>query len=831
MPDRPSASRTLTRLLRRFALATAMCAAGTAPVLAQAASTWFLAEGASNGTFDEDILVGNPAPGTVTVTVKLLPAPDAVITPGAVLEKPFTVPGTGRLTVNVAREFPGLSGATSAQVSAVVQGTSTPADIVVERSMFFPLTGTPYAGGTGASGVGAPATRWILAEGSAGSFETFILIANPSAASATVTARYLKGDGTSVSDTVEVAPGNRATLWPSSRADLAGQGFSTVVESDTPVVAERAMYFDAFRSGHDAVGVPATGGSSGRTSWYFAEGFTGGNAAIAFETFVLIGNDNDQPATITATFFRDAGAPVTRTYSVLPRSRFNIWTDQERDDDDTLLLPATAFSVRIDSTIPIVAERAVYWGTPSASDPTTPTFPWKEGHVVAGIEQPEPRWAFAEGRQGEDGSGGRYDSFFLVVNPNQVDIQVRAIFATEDGTGVATTVTVPANTRANIWPAAGLSPDFDLLQGRRFAAFLESVGGQAFVAERAMYWNDYVGGHANAGTPWNGAFTTPAQKPADVKVTTMSPTSGRLSGGTVVTIAGQNFGAGAQVFFGGVEVTPSQIGPTAITFTVPARTVATGFGTTGPVGVAVVNRGRFMRAPGFTRYFSVLAFGDSLTYGVSNGYDVGGLRIPVQINRPYPRELKGLLSANPQFGPYTLVTNAGWPGEWVTLAGFNSSPGGSVRSPRCTAGQANCRLDHAEPGDYFAPFDIVMLLEGINDLNNSVAPTTVRNRMRDMVVDAKGKGALVVLELFQSYGNDQQTGQPATIPSAVSEYNGLLESLAVEQSVYREHYTGVDMCPDGLHPNQTGYDEMASIAYAKLRDIFKRCAPGVASCQ
>ena len=82
--------------------------------------------------------------------------------------------------------------------------------------------------------------------------------------------------------------------------------------------------------------------------------------------------------------------------------------------------------MRLDSSIPIVAERAVYWGTPSAADPSTPMFPWKEGHVVAGIEQPESRWAFAEGRQGDDGSGGRYDSFFLVVNPSAVDIQVRA---------------------------------------------------------------------------------------------------------------------------------------------------------------------------------------------------------------------------------------------------------------------------------------------------------------------------------------------------------------------------------------------------------------------
>ena len=73
-------------------------------------------------------------------------------------------------------------------------------------------------------------------------------------------------------------------------------------------------------------------------------------------------------------------------------------------------------------------------------------------------------------------------------------------------------MTVPANSRRNIWPAAGL-PEFALLQGRRFAVFLESVGGEHFVAERAMYWNDFIGGHANAGTPWTGVFGRPPSLP------------------------------------------------------------------------------------------------------------------------------------------------------------------------------------------------------------------------------------------------------------------------------------------------------------------------------
>ena len=802
----------------RVALAILICACAVAPAWAQGASTWFLAEGASNGTFDQDILIGNPSPGTVTVTVKLLPAPDAQIAPNAILEKSFAVPGTGRLTVNIRREFPGLNGAASAQVSASQGGA--PADIVVERSMFFPLAPTPFAGGTGASGVTAPATRWILAEGSSGVFSTFILIANPGATDGTITARYLKGDGTTVTETRAVPAGSRATLWPSTHPDLANQGFSTVVESDVPVVAERAMYFDDLRSGHDALGIAVAPGVNGRTTWYFAEGFTGGNAQIAFETFLLIGNDNDQPATVTATYFLDAGAPITRDYTVLPRSRFNIWTDAELDAAGQPLLPNTAFSVRLDSTLPIVAERAMYWGTPTAGNPTQPAFPWKEGHVVAGIEGPAAKWAFAEGRQGQDISGATYDSFFLVVNPNPDAIQVRATWATEDGTGFTTTVTVPGNTRQNIWPAAGL-PEYALLQGRRFAVFLETVGGEPFVAERAMYWNDFTGGHANAGEPWTGTIAAPAQAPIDVKVTSMSPSSGRLSGGTTVTIGGENFGPSAEVYFGGVLVAPTSVGPTSITFTTPLRTALTGFGAAGPTPVAIVTRGRYVRAPNFTRYFSVLAFGDSLTWGVSTYY-VGGQKVSVQTQRPYPRELKERLEGVPQFGPYALVSNAGWPGEWLTASGFNGSPGGVSRAARCTAGQANCFYPQpADPRDYLAPHDAMVFLEGVNDLNNGIAPATVTNRVRDVVLDAKGKGVQVLLLLFGPYGIDQSSGMPGANDGAVSSFNNRLNALADEQGVSRE-WLSAQMGPDGLHPNQTGYDEMAEAVYRKLLTMFPR---------
>ncbi len=801
----------------RIVLLVALCLIGVTKASAQSASTWFLAEGASNATFDEDILVGNPSASALTITVELFPAPDALFS--GTNPVTFALPATGRLTVNLKQSFPGLNGSASARVSAVVQGTTTPADIVVERSMFFPQSAAPYAGGSGASGAATPATRWVLAEGSSGAFETFILIVNPGSNPATVTVRYLKGDATTHTETTPVPPGERATLWPSTYPQLAGQGFSTVVESDVPVVAERAMYFDSLRSGHAEIGI-----TEPLTTWYFAEGFTGGNAQIAFETFILIGNDNPDPATVTATYYLDTGAPIMREYTIAPRSRFNIWADAEKDATGAPLLPNTAFSVRLQSTQPIVAERAVYWGTPSTADPMTPNFPWKEGHVVAGIEQPETRWAFAEGRQGPDPSGAQFDSFFLVVNPNASDIQVRATFVTEDGTGVAVTVPVPANTRFNIWPIIqgnpALDADFALLDGRRFAAFLESTGSNPlpFVAERAMYWNGFAGGHANAGRPWTGAITTPASKPPDVQITSMTPSSGRLSGGTVVTISGLGFGGTTQVSYAGQSIVPSAVTGTSITFTTPLRTQLTGYGNAGPAAVGILTNGRQM-VRNFTRYFSVLAFGDSITWGTSN-LVVGGIKVPVTIARPYPRAVRNLLQQQAQFGAYALVSNAGWAGEHVT-GGNGETPGGEVRHQRCVAGQPNCFAPGGpNPGDYLTPHDVVVILEGVNDLNNLVTPSRIRDSLRRMTELAQANGLKVVLTRFDSYGIDERYDLPAVDPAANAELGDLVYALAVEKLTQRLRFDGIDMTNDGLHPTQIGYDQMADVVYDKLLTMF-----------
>src|SRR5690606_26251556 len=114
-----------------------------------------------------------------------------------------------------------------------------------------------------------------------------------------------------------------------------------------------------------------------------------------FETFLLLANQHETDASVTVTYQLDTGEALTRVYTVPARQRFTVWVDQEGRLFDSKLLDA-AFGMHVQSTLPIVAERAVYWGTPSAADPLTPAMPWREGHDTAGAPAPAPRWAFAD---------------------------------------------------------------------------------------------------------------------------------------------------------------------------------------------------------------------------------------------------------------------------------------------------------------------------------------------------------------------------------------------------------------------------------------------------
>ncbi len=778
-------------------LAAALFGLATTHAAAQDASRWFLAEGASNAVLEQEILVGNPGTADLAVTITLLPDPGAVITPGAVLTRAFPLRATSRLTVRVAEAFPGLNGAASAEVSAVVAGTSTPADIVVERSMYFP--DGSRLGGHNASGVRRAEPRWILAEGASGPFSTFILVANPNAAPSTVRVQYLKSTGEIIEFTQSLPAMSRTTFWPQVDypAQLGVAEFSTVVESldpSLPIVAERAMYFDPgpsgsgfARSGHDALGVP-----DASVTWYFAEGFVGGNAQTAFETFLLLANTNPTETTATVDYQIDGTAVVSVDYRLAPNQRFTVWVDQE-----ARRIPALAgasFGMSVKATQPIVAERAMYWGTPSATDPSTPTLPWREGHATAGSPVTAPRWAFAEGREGADVGGRPYSTFFLLANPNETPITVRATFMTEDGGGLTTTVAVPARGRANIWPTAGL-PEFAALANRRFATFLESIGDEPYVAERAMYvFADFASGHVNLGTPWPGPIGSPSRLPTSASVTGFTQQM-RLSGNETLTITGSGFTADTEVSVAGLAARVTSVTPTAITAVAPSLRGRPGFGAAGSSPLRITSAGETRLVGNVQRVFRVMAIGDSFTEGLLVELLPPGTSPPYYAelaSPPYPQGLRAWLRGDARLGPGVVVSNEGRSGECAAVAGCSSNP---------TSGRGRIGTLVTQ-----SAWDAVIIMEGFNDQNDGrQSAGSIIAALRDMGRAAAAAGAIPVMGILEGPMDGLASG---------------IAGMATQEGFARHTFRGIELGNDNVHPSQEGYDEMARQAYDKLRALF-----------
>jgi lysophospholipase L1-like esterase len=788
-----------------------------APAAAQSASRWFLAEGASNAVLEQEILVANPGTADLQVTVRLLPDGAAIVSGDT--QKVFSLRATSRLTVRLSQDFPGLNGAASAEVSAVVAGTGTPADIVVERTMYFP-DGT-RAGAHNASGITQARPRWILAEGASGAFSTFILVVNPNPKATTVRVRYLKSTGQVVTFDAAIAANSRRTFWPQSDlpAEMATAEFSTVVESldaTAPIVAERAMYFDPAptgsrfaRSGHDALGVPDPS-----TTWYFAEGFTGGNPQTAFETFLLLANTNAAAVTATVTYQLDSGGTVVRDYPLNPNQRLTVWVDQEGRSVDARLR-AAAFGITVQASAPIVAERAMYWGTPSGNDPTTPTFPWVEGHATAGSPVRAARWGFAEGAQDFlDASGRQYQTFLLFSNPNPTAIAVRATYLRTDGTGIQRSVCVPAGGRANLWSI--LYPE---LSNQRFGAFVESVatvagavcptatgGGETYVAERAMYWGaGYSGGHVNMGVPWTAAIGVPPPPTMSYTVTGLSLEStpgsrtGRLSGGEYVTITGTNFTTGTRVFFGDREgAVGFGANPTTTLRVLTPGPVGGRYGSARTVPVTVRRDATSVSAGDFAFAFRVLAIGDSFTEGqlVERIPPVPPSTTPTQFysfaSPPYPEGLAKLLRGDSQYGGSADVDNEGYSGECASLRGCSGNPtSGASRIEGLVAART---------------FDAVIIIEGFNDLNAGGSVGGAVNALRYMAQTARASGATPVLGILDG-----------PMSGALGD---AIRAMADQGGFARHNFRNVELGTDGIHPTQDGYDEMAGQAFTKLKAMF-----------
>jgi hypothetical protein len=228
---------------------------------------------------------------------------------------------------------------------------------LAERSMYFG-TKPLWSGGHDAAGVTQASTDWLLAEGATGPFfETFILLANPGATDAQTTVTFLPAGGAPVVKTKTVPARGRLTIDIAQEdPTLTNAAVATVVHATAPIVVERAQYWPNpapnWYEAHDSVGVTTPG-----VKWGLSEGRVGQSAG--YQTYVLLANPGNVPATVTIDFLREnGGAIVTKVFTVPPRSRFNVVIAGAGSD-----VPELAdenFGAIITSNQPIAAERSMY---------------------------------------------------------------------------------------------------------------------------------------------------------------------------------------------------------------------------------------------------------------------------------------------------------------------------------------------------------------------------------------------------------------------------------------------------------------------------------------
>ena len=200
-----------------------------------------------------------------------------------------------------------------------------------------------------------------------------------------------------------------------------------------------------------------------------------------------------------------------------------------------------------------------------------------------------------------------------------------------------------------------------------------------------------------------------------------------------------------------------------------------------------------------TRY---LAFGDSITFGIGDPEGDG-----------YPSRLEALLEERDAPG---VVTNFGIPGE--------------------TTAEGLSRIDEVLDSEG----DVLLLMEGTNDIGARISPETIRFNLREMAERAEDRSVetvhLTIVPRLPSAnfdGANRVTGELAALVRELAWSRG--EALAdpfevllfQTPGVFDDLYVGGD---DKLHPNPAGYDRIAETVADVLTGVDTAPpVPGVVS--
>lgn len=325
-----------------------------------------------------------------------------------------------------------------------------------------------------------------LAEGATGDFfDARIALVNPSETEIAHTQlRFLRENDSVIVSNMLLPPRSRRTVFVDDIPPLAHASFSTVVESDHPVVVDRTMTW----GNGGAFGSHAETSVDGPSNtWYFAEGSTTGR----FDLFYLVQNPSQtSAASMTARFLPSQGAAIDHTFSVPANGRHTIHVD----DLPGLAEADVAAVFTSDNSVPVIVERAMYLSRPEQT--------FAGGTGSAGVTAAANRWFLAEGA-----SGSFFDTFVLIGNPNASNAPIRVSYLLPDGRVIVRDHTVPALGRTTL----NFEAEAFELQNATASTVVESINSVPIVVERAMWWP------GPAGDTWNEGHSALATTQTGVK--------------------------------------------------------------------------------------------------------------------------------------------------------------------------------------------------------------------------------------------------------------------------------------------------------------------------
>lgn len=306
-------------------------------------------------------------------------------------------------------------------------------------------------------------------------FDTRFALANPQTQPAHVLVEFLDLDGQTTQRVMQLPPRSRTTV--DVRQIINGTSFSTRLESDQLIVADRLMRWEATYYGSHA----ETAVAEPSTKWYFAEGATSG----PYQLFYLLQNPSEQPANVSIRYLRSDGAPITKSYPVAARSRANVFVNAEGPE-----LREAEVSAEITSDVPVIAERSMYYNA---------RLPYWGGLGSAGVTAPSKNWFLAEGATGDF-----FTMFVLIGNPSSQDAQVKVTYLLSFGPPVVHTYNVRANSRMSI----NVNAEPGLTNVAAASRYESTV---PVIVERTMWWpgtpDKWTEGHnsfgvTSTGTKW-----------------------------------------------------------------------------------------------------------------------------------------------------------------------------------------------------------------------------------------------------------------------------------------------------------------------------------------